>query len=303
MESKKTYGSVSESGVIQTLLKPSNNSTSNPSLENLATADGTAGTDVQGDETSHLIQNPEVRNEVHTESCHQPLKATSFEEALRRHVTGRDVRKRTIAIFVALSALLIGITFWFFNFSSLNVDPSTWRDGDLLPYGPSKKKNVTRSPFSRLHPVSDMWLYDFPRPKTSRPARPIKEGLLNRKTYPTNAWYQSLLAPEDEPSELHRSYAVPYVVDTIGPMPGLRLHPNHIDASTYVITLYVIDEYGLTFGAAVNAASSKHHRKIESPTHKYKVTHATPLGVTLDWVSYSERLQLKIYLLLVQLTK
>jgi hypothetical protein len=285
MESKKTYGSVSDSNGVKALMNPSNNSTSNPSLENLASSGGTAPTDLQHDETYHLIQNQEVGNGAQIESCHRSLKALSFEEMLHRHVTGRHVRRRTIAIFVAFSILLIGSFFWLFKFSNLTNDPSTWKDSDLLPYGPSKKKNATRSPFSILHPVTDLGMYDFPRPKTSIPARPMKEGLLNRNAYPTNSWYQSLLAPPDEPSELHRAYAVPYVVDTIGPIPGLRLHPNHIDASSYVITLYVINEYGLTFGAAVNAASSKNLKNIELPTHQYKVTHATPLGLTLDWVS------------------
>ena len=155
-------------------------------------------------------------------------------------------------------------------------------------YGSSKQtKNGTRAPFSILHPVTDMGLYDYPRPKTSIPARPITEGLLNRKSYPTNSWYQSLLVPMDEPTDIHRTYAIPYVVDTVGPMPGLRLHPNHIDASTFVIQLYVINEYGLSVGADIDATSSspsKHGTSDSPPTHQYKVTHATHLGVTLNWV-------------------
>jgi hypothetical protein len=213
----------------------------------------------------------------------------SFEDALYQHVTGRHVRARTLTLLAAIVAAILGAAYWFHQKDS---SPSTWKDSDLLPYGPSKPtKNGTRAPFSNLHPVDDMGLYDYPRPKTSIPARPIKEGLLNRKNFPTNSWYQSLLLPADEPTDIHRAYAIPYVVDTVGPMPGLRLHPNHIDASSFVIQLYVINEYGLSVGAATDATLSskaleKHGKSDAPPTHQYKVTHATHLGVTLNWVRF-----------------
>ena len=292
------YGSISDSNrQIPSLHQPSNNSTSNPSLENLAAPTSS------NDETYHLIQNPVPpggngdRNGNGT--CPPPhvRKAISFEDAMYEHVTGRHVRTRTLTLLAAFSAVIVGTAFWFYHndpTSSSSSSSSTWKDSDLIPYGPSKPtKNGTRAPFSHLHPVSDMGLYDYPRPKASTPARPMTEGLPNRQNYPTNAWYQSLLVPTGEPSDLHRAYAIPYVVDTVGPMPGLRLHPNHIDASSFVIQLYVINEYGLSVGAATDAAAkSSSNRKDDdtsnsSATHQYIVTHATPLGVTLNWVSWN----------------
>jgi hypothetical protein len=282
-----TYGSMADSNGIPSLIQPSNNSTSNPSLENLA---GT--TNGSSDETYHLIQNPVTGGNGVSNgngSCQPHVrKAISFEDALYQHVTGRHVRTRTLTLLAAITAVLLGTVFWIYN-KDFSPSTSSWKDSDLIPYGPSKPtKNGTRAPFSKLHPVTDMGLYDYPRPETSIPARPMKEGLLNRKNYPTNAWYQSLLMPMDEPTDIHRAYAIPYVVDTVGPMPGLRLHPNHIDASSYVIQLYVINEYGLSVGAAIDAtsSSSKHADSDSPPTHQYKVTHATPLGLTLSWVRF-----------------
>lgn len=285
----KTYGSTLDSDATpSSLIQPSNNSTNNPSLENLSVP-----TNGSNDETYRLIQHPVTGGNGANngnDSCEPSVrKAMSFEDVLYEHVTGHHVRTRTLSILAAVTALLLGSAFWFYKDNDPTGSPSTWKDSDLIPYGPSKPtKNGTRTPFSKLHPVTDMGLHDYPRPKTSIPARPIKEGLLNRKNYPTNAWYQSLLMPMDEPTEIHRAYAIPYVVDTVGPMPGLRLHPNHIDASSFVIQLYVINEYGLTVGAMVDATSSpaKHRDDISPPTHQYKVTHATPLGVTLNWVRF-----------------
>ena len=276
----KTYGAVSDSSTASSFLRPSNNSTDHPSLGNLGST-----TNGSNDETYHLIPPPPA--------VHAPVvrKAMSFEDALHQHVTGRHVRARTLTLLATITAVVLASAFWFYkndDDSKGGSPSSTWKDSDLIPYGPSKEattKNGTRAPFSTLHPVTDLGLYDFPRPKTSIPARPMIEGLTNRQSYPTNAWYQSLLMPLEEPTDLHRAYAIPYVVDTVGPVPGLRLHPNHIDASSFVIQLYVINEYGVTVGAAADASSSHHSSTTNNNlTHQYRVTQATPLGLTLNWV-------------------
>jgi hypothetical protein len=85
----------------------------------------------------------------------------------------------------------------------------------------------------------------------------------------------------------HRAYAIPYIVDAVGPMPGLRIHANHIDASTSVVQVYVIEEYGLTLGATADAslAPKGADGTVKPVSRQYTVTHTTPLGVTLAWVS------------------
>lgn len=258
-------------------MKPSNNSTSNPSLENLA--HGNHHDDDADAETYRLLSQGQHPN--------PPCRSLSLEEAWHHHVTGKHVRKRTIFACVAvLLALSLGIWYWFHQ-QQHSSDNNTWRDEDLIPYGgdnPSKGSSQ-RAPFSQQHPVTDLGLYDFPRPESAHiPGRPLTSGMPDRPSYPTNAWYQSLLLPEGEPDVAHRAYAVPYVVDAAGPVPGLRVHPNHIDASSFVVQLYVIEEYGVTVGAAPNAAGRNEEKK--PPTHQYRVTHATPLGVTLDFVRF-----------------
>jgi hypothetical protein len=257
------------------MIKPSNNSTSNPSLDNLASSSN--GNDA---ETYRLLPQPEMHGQT------PPCRSLSLEEALHKHVTGRHVRRRTILLCVAfLVALFLGVGFWFRQHRR-SSDTSSWSDEDLIPYGNRSRTGAAqRAPFSQQHPVTDLGLYDYPRPKTANvPGRPLLLGMPQRTSYPTNAWYQSLLLPVGEPEVLHRAYAIPYVVDAAGPVPGLRIHPNHVDASSFVVQLYVIEEYGLTLGAARNVAVQVRQTEEEAPTHQYRVTHATPLGVTLDWV-------------------
>ena len=244
---------------------PSNNSTSNPSLENLASSSNN-----EHSETYGLLQ-PEIPRQ-------RLCRSMSLEEAWHKHVTGRPGRMRSILWFVAVHLVLsLGVVVWWRH---RRATRTSWTDQDLIPYGNHGTKRV---PFSQQHPVMDLGLYDYPRPKSAvLPARPLTHGLPQRQAYPTNAWYQSLLLPEAEPEVAHRAYAIPYVLDAAGPVPGLRVHPNHIDASSFVVQLYVIEEYGLTVGAARRAGPPRGEE--ETMTHQYRVTHATPLGVTLDWV-------------------
>lgn len=283
---KHSYGSVTSSGRnpsdddVHKDMMPSPNSTNSPSRENLA-KDGDKNGD---DETYRLINdNQDASNTSGIQM--QPLRRKkSFEELLREHITGPHVRTRNLSFLVAVAAT-IGLSVWFLkSHPDRSWHSSTSKDGgDLLPYGPSK---VTRAPFSKLDPVKDLGLHAYDRPKENKPARPLTKGLKNAKTFPTNAWYQSLLMPEGEPNVLHRANAIPYVVDAAGPMPGLRVHPNHIEASSFVVQLYLIEEYGLTLGAMADASVSKPSDKQakEVVSHQYTVTHATPLGVTLEWV-------------------
>lgn len=137
-----------------------------------------------------------------------------------------------------------------------------------------------RAPFSTLDPVKDLGLYRLERPEASGPPESVLRGT-EQRALPTNTWYQNLLMAKGEPSEVHRAYPMPYVVDEVGPIPGLRAHPNHLDASTTVVQLSFVDSHGLTLGAAhADGNSSK-----KSPSKKYSVVATTALAVTLEWVS------------------
>lgn len=153
----------------------------------------------------------------------------------------------------------------------------------IHPEVPVPFATKTHGSLSKLHPVDDLGLHTFKRPKSSSPPSALTKGAAKnggRASYPTNAWYQNLLMMDGEPSNIHRAYTVPFVLDAAGPVPGLRVHPNHIKASTAVVQLNLVEAYALTVGAATDA--TKVHNATE--THGYIIENMTPLGVTLGWV-------------------
>lgn len=140
-------------------------------------------------------------------------------------------------------------------------------------------------PFSRKHPVADLGIADVSRPEQTKPPSRMFRRLESpdsgqREPLPTSAWYQNLLLTRGEPSNLHRAYASPYVVDLVGPIPGLTLHSSFVVPTSKVVQLANMAAFGLTLGAA-GAISEKIDQKL---SHQYTVSSPTELGVTLHWV-------------------
>jgi len=163
------------------------------------------------------------------------------------------------------------------------------KTGASIDIEPDSAGYSTSGPLSLLDPVTDLELADYDRSRDTRPPRTL-EKLSNTSrgfaAFPTNAWYQNMILVEDEPSTVHRAYTIPYVVDAVGPIPGLRVHPNHIGANNDVVQLYVVEHYGLTLGAAIDADAS--HAE-EEPSMRYNIQEMTNLGITLEWVSSRKR--------------
>lgn len=138
-----------------------------------------------------------------------------------------------------------------------------------------------RRPLSTLDPVKDLGLAAFRRPEESSPPKTLTKILSAEAPstqFPTNAWYQNLLLVEDEPTQANRAYSIPYVIDATGPIPGLRVLPNHVGATQDVVQIYVVEEYGLTLGASID-------EKEKEPSKRYNVVKTTDLGLTVQWVS------------------
>lgn len=146
-----------------------------------------------------------------------------------------------------------------------------------------------RQPFSTLHPVNDLGLAAFERPQETGPPRHrfldrennLQTGM--KDPVPTNKWYQNLLMVNGEPSNLHRAYSMPYLVDMVGAIPGIRVHSNRILASSQVLQLTFNEDFGMTLGSAVDLSSHDHDSVQLSK--EYRVKHMSDLGVTLQWVS------------------
>jgi hypothetical protein len=144
-------------------------------------------------------------------------------------------------------------------------------------------------PFSTLDPIDDLNVLHYQRSIDSSPSTrldPLRDRDSNL-ALPTNEWYENLLLlqQDKEPSADHRAYAVPYVVDAAGAIPGLRIHSFRVDATATTVTLAVNEPQALTLGATVDFR----FQDIDSSEPKgYSVRAATKLGVTLEWVGFEK---------------
>jgi hypothetical protein len=134
-------------------------------------------------------------------------------------------------------------------------------------------------PFSFLDPVLDMNLFQLERPEDTSPSHIIQRSDAG-EALPTNQWFENLMLNRGEPTALQRAYTVPYVIDVVGPIPGIQVFPNHIDGSKTVVQLLFVETHGLTLGCSTPSDPST------KLTHEYSVAGTTSLGITLDWVRF-----------------
>ena len=233
-----------------------------------------------------------------------------------------EQRNRNICLGVSLSSvtaiLVLGIALLHRRGESFLPPFHPINNEDIL----DRMKIDLTAPLSLLHPTKDLGLANVVRPSESSPGwvlthqkvnvsqaakaskkknyrarqHSINNNVIDR-AYPTNAWYQNflLLTDAEEPQERHRVYAIPYVVDAAGPIPGVRVHPNHITGSTDVVQINIVEQYGLTVGAAPDATSHSNSRAKDTNeqkkdwTHRFQAHAMTDLGVTLGFVSNDSR--------------
>ena len=153
-------------------------------------------------------------------------------------------------------------------------------------------------PFSLLDPVHDLGFMEYTRPEQSSPPKHLfkrQRSTKQRSALPTNAFYQNMLLAHEEPTTLNRVYNVQYILEAVGLIPGLHIHPaNNVLASTSVMQLSFNENFGLSLGAAEDLKKSP---KRESETFSYTVLETTELGLTLEWVSEKSRFRFGLCLL------
>lgn len=108
------------------------------------------------------------------------------------------------------------------------------------------------------------------------------DASLSFQALPTNAWYQNMLqvAQYGEPSDIQRVYPGPYLMDVVGPIPGLQIHPPDVMSSDSVMQLTYVGPFGVTLGAAKSLLNAEEDQGL---TKRYNVLKTTELGVTLGW--------------------
>jgi len=101
-------------------------------------------------------------------------------------------------------------------------------------------------PFSVLNP-NDLGFNDANRPKQSQPG-PIFETIIkdNYVPLPTNSWCENFFLGDITNGENNRVFQLPYIIDTGGPINGIRTHPAHVQANDRSVMMVYEAENGLT---------------------------------------------------------
>lgn len=214
-------------------------------------------------------------------------------------MTARSRRQLSLMARVAAASLLTGVLagvggYVFWGTAGSSSAPSVPMHHGIF---------TGAAPFSTKDPVHDLGLPDFDRPKDSKPPKTMTDGDgssdgtsgdngRRRRRLPTNAWYQNLLMINDgEPSSLNRVYTIPYLIDAAGSIPGLRFFANHVAASSTIVQVYSVDDYGMVLGAGADLSSASGQTNGSdasegghSLSNMFRVRTMTNLAVTLDWV-------------------
>lgn len=151
--------------------------------------------------------------------------------------------------------------------------------------------SITNEPLSRKSPAElGIPIYND-RPANSLPGLvfgSVQKGTKIGVPLPTNEWYLNLIVGlDDNPGENgkydnyageeNRVHTIPYIVDTVGPIVGIRLHyPNIMSYGTVVQSVFV-PWHGLTLGTVD-----------EGFTRKYEIdpdTLPSKLGIGIRWMN------------------
>ena len=136
------------------------------------------------------------------------------------------------SLYLILGVLSLISIFAFYHIPSFNSrieyfiygQPSNQLDGMGF-----EDSSVLLKPFSYSDPTEHSF-YPIDRAWDSMPGEILSNVGAQHKTLPTNAWCENFLLGSGT-TENNHVYQIPYVIDTIGPSPGIRTHPVRAQAS------------------------------------------------------------------------
>lgn len=105
------------------------------------------------------------------------------------------------------------------------------------------------SPFSTVSPLA-LGVLGVSRPATSSPGAIFKNLASRGIPLPTNSWCENFFLGGSNTGPENKVFQVPYILDTAGPIQGVRTHGSHVQANDRAAMMTYELENGLTLGAA-----------------------------------------------------
>lgn len=186
------------------------------------------GQDRKRDVYYEAINNLEIETEsedVETSGSQKSLSLTSLSPSKLS-----SVHKYTLSLIgICLSIFLFSIAF----ITSTNLG-AAWAS--------------KAAPFSIIDPQSIGFRY-IDRPESSRPGDIFKNVMDLKMALPTNSWCENFFLGSDNNEPENKVFQLPYIIDTAGPIVGLRTHPAHMLANDRQVQMNYELENGLSLGA------------------------------------------------------
>lgn len=148
--------------------------------------------------------------------------------------------------------------------------------------------SITNEPLSFKSPA-ELGIPVYERPTSSLPGfvfGSVQKGAQIGVPLPTNEWYLNLIVGLDDNAgekgqydnyagEENRVYTIPYVIDTVGPIVGMRMHyPNIVSYGTVVQSVFV-SSHGLTMGTLDKGFTRRYELDAQTLPSK--------LGIGIRW--------------------
>mmetsp|Transcript_32036 Transcript_32036/g.95977 ORF Transcript_32036/g.95977 Transcript_32036/m.95977 type:complete len:1250 (-) Transcript_32036:130-3879(-) len=163
---------------------------------------------------------------------------------------------------------------------------STVGPDDMSVMGPGAPRSFQRPRETSPGKVFGSWRRRDPKVGSNQNAsqHTKSEGKRSLRALPTSMWYQNLLLGSVNDGILtdhNRAYTIPYIVDFVGPVPGIRAQFPHVMASDTIVQMATVSRHGLTLGSSSVGVDSVYVVDEESPP--------TQLGLGLVWSSWPQQ--------------
>lgn len=184
---------------------------------------------------SRLTSNPWFTSSYNSVDTESPEIKNASENDTNENTTtlGKWTKPKIAAAGISLSFALF-ILFVLGSMEVENLEANAW--------------SSIASPFSIVSPVS-LGFIAVDRPAISSPG-PIFKNLVSRQIpLPTNSWCENFFLGKSNTGPENKVFQVPYILDTAGPIQGIRTHSTHVQANDRAVMMTYELENGLTLGA------------------------------------------------------
>jgi len=170
-----------------------------------------------------------------------PITSTCFNNSDVQDAGKQGSKRHPIVLTSLILFSLIILVVLFFN--------STDKSHELLMKTASAGtwSSAKVAPFSTVNPDS-IGFTSYDR-RTAKPGPVFAKMFDTGIPLPTNSWYENFLLGIETNSEQNVVFQVPYILDTAGKIPGIRMHPCYVQAFSkqVMVTIHFFHHNRYTF--------------------------------------------------------